>query len=73
MNLLSVPHEVSMIPASPISVSLKEGAAMLGVSASTVRRFARDGRLRTVQLGRRRVVPVQALEELIRKRAEGQS
>ena len=55
-----------MIPASPISVSLKEAAAMLGVSASTIRRFAKDERLRTVQLGRRRVVPVEALKEMVR-------
>jgi excisionase family DNA binding protein len=58
-----------MNPASPISVSLKEAAAMLGVSASTIRRFAKDERLRTVQLGRRRVVPVEALKELIRTTA----
>ena len=42
---------------------------MLGVSASTVRRFAKEGRLHTVQLGRRRVVPVEALKELIRTTA----
>ncbi len=48
----------------PIAMGFKEAAKLVGVSASTLRRMAKDGRLRTVQLGRRRVVSVDALREL---------
>jgi excisionase family DNA binding protein len=40
---------------------------MTSVSKSTLRRFAKSGRLRTVLLGRRRVIPIDALKELIEK------
>jgi excisionase family DNA binding protein len=54
-------------PPSPIlSVSLKEGARLLGISLNSIRRHAAAGRIRTVQLGRRRLVPVDGLLELIR-------
>jgi excisionase family DNA binding protein len=40
---------------------------MTSVSRSTLRRFAKSGRLQTVLLGRRRVIPMDALKELIEK------
>jgi excisionase family DNA binding protein len=55
-----------MIPNYPLSVSFKEAAKLLSVSPISVLRHAKDGRLRTVRLGRRRVVPFDALRELIR-------
>jgi excisionase family DNA binding protein len=62
-----------LIPNYPLSVSLKEAAKLLSVSPNTVRRHAKSGILRTVQLGRRRVVPFDALKDLIRAREEGKS
>jgi excisionase family DNA binding protein len=56
-----------MIPLHPLSVSFKEAAEITSVSRSTLRRYAKDGRLRTVCVGRRRVIPFDALQDLIRK------
>jgi excisionase family DNA binding protein len=52
--------------APPIAVDFKRAAQMTSVSRSTLRRFAKSGRLRTVLLGRRRVIPIDALKDLIR-------
>lgn len=62
-----------MIPDFPLSVSFAEAAKLLSVSPNTVRRHAKSGRLRTVRLGRRRVVPFDALRDLIRARDEGKT
>jgi excisionase family DNA binding protein len=59
-----------LIPPFPLSVSFKEAAEITSVSRSTLRRHAKDGRLRTVRLGRRRVIPYEALQELIREGSE---
>jgi excisionase family DNA binding protein len=56
-----------MLPQYPLSVSFKEAAEITSVSRSTLRRYAQSGRLRTVQLGRRRVIPFDALSKLIQK------
>ena len=61
------------MPSAPppvFAISLREAAASIGISLNSCRRLAKDGRLHTVRIGRRRVVPVRALEELIRRRAE---
>jgi excisionase family DNA binding protein len=52
--------------APPIAVDFKRAAQLTSVSRSTLRRFAKSGRLRTVLLGRRRVIPIGALKDLIR-------
>jgi excisionase family DNA binding protein len=56
-----------LIPNQPLSVSFKEAAEITSVSRSTLRRYAKGGRLRTVRLGRRRVIPFDALKDLIRE------
>jgi excisionase family DNA binding protein len=56
-----------LIPNQPLSVSFKEGAALTSVSPNTLRRYAKSGRLRTVRLGRRRVIPFDALKDLIQE------
>jgi len=45
-------------------LTIEQTADYLQVSVSTVRRMVRDGRLRSVSLGRLRRVPASALEEL---------
>ncbi len=47
-------------------LTIEQTADYLQVSVSTVRRMVRDGRLRSVSLGRLRRVPASALEELTR-------
>jgi excisionase family DNA binding protein len=49
-----------------LSVNFARAAELTSVSRSTLRRFAKSGRLQTVLLGRRRVIPMDALRELIR-------
>jgi excisionase family DNA binding protein len=49
----------------PLAVSFLRASELTSLSRSTLRRFARDGRLKTVQLGRRRVIPMDALRDLI--------
>lgn len=48
-----------------IALSLPEVARALGVSRSSIYRRAKDGRVPTVRLGRRLVVPLAALDELL--------
>ena len=51
---------------SPLAVSFARAAEITSLSKNTLRRFAKSGRLRTVRLGRRRLIPFEALNELIR-------
>jgi len=46
-------------------LTIEQTAEYLQVSVSTVRRMVRDGRLRSVSLGRLRRVPESALQEFI--------
>lgn len=54
-------------PAAParLSYTKREAAKSLGVSVRTIERLAQDGRLRCVKLGRKVVVPVDALAALL--------
>ncbi|MEV5695849.1 helix-turn-helix domain-containing protein [Micromonospora globbae] len=47
------------------SVRPAEAAALLGVCRDTVYVLMRSGRLRSVKLGRARLIPVAAIEELL--------
>lgn len=46
-------------------LTLPEAADRLGISHWTVRRWATSGRIDSVRLGRRRLIPEQAVEKLI--------
>lgn len=50
----------------PLAVSFAKAAELTSVSKASLRRYARDGRLRTVRFGRRRIIPFNALTELLR-------
>ena len=50
----------------PLAVSFAKAAELKSVSKASLRRYARDGRLRTVRFGRRRIIPFNALTELLR-------
>src|SRR5262245_58397653 len=45
--------------------TVEEAARLLGISASTVYRWAREGELRTVPVGGRMTVPASSLEQLL--------
>jgi excisionase family DNA binding protein len=47
-------------------VTIEEAAALLGISESSVRRSIAAGELHSIKLGRRRLVPVAAIEDLLR-------
>ena len=53
-----------MLP--PLTISFKQAAQMLNVSASSVRRQAAAGRVATIRVGRRRMVVVDSLREFVR-------
>jgi excisionase family DNA binding protein len=48
-----------------LTLTVTEAAQMLGISRGTAYEAARTGELPTVRMGRRRLVPVSALEELL--------
>ncbi|MFI7553085.1 helix-turn-helix domain-containing protein [Micromonospora sediminimaris] len=50
---------------APRSVRPAEAAALIGVCRDTVYVLMRSGRLRSVKLGRARLIPVAAIEELL--------
>lgn len=52
-------------PLRPLLVPLPEAGQVLGVGRTTVYELVRDGRLATVRLGRRRLVPASALVALV--------
>ena len=51
-------------------VSIPKAATRLGLSASTVRKMAKEGELPAVWIGRRLMVPTRPLEEWANKRIE---
>jgi excisionase family DNA binding protein len=50
----------------PLAVSFERAAQLTSVSKNSLRRYAKSGRLRTVTLGRRRIIPFAALNDLLR-------
>lgn len=55
----------------PLLVSINEAAEMLGVSRRLTISLLDSGQLRSLKLGRRRMVPVAALHEFIENRLAG--
>ena len=52
-------------PAKKMTLTVEEAAEMIGISRAQAYRCVKRGELRAVQLGRRLVVPVIALEHLL--------
>lgn len=55
--------ENAVIP--PVLYRVDEAAEALRISRSVIYELIRSGQLRTVKVGRRRLVPVQALEDYV--------
>jgi excisionase family DNA binding protein len=56
----------SAIDDRPLAVSFARAAELTSLSKNSLRRAARAGKLRTIQFGRRRIVPFSALNDLHR-------
>jgi hypothetical protein len=50
----------------PLSVPVRVGCELVGISNSTMWKFIAAGRVKTISLGRRRLIIYSSLEELIR-------
>lgn len=49
-----------------LTMTVEEAAEALGIGRSLAYKMARDGRLPTVRLGRRLLVPVSRLDDMLR-------
>lgn len=58
-------HTATDAPIQPLLVTLPEAAALLAVGRTKLYELVSDGRLPTVRLGRRRLVPASALVALV--------
>jgi excisionase family DNA binding protein len=58
-------HHAPTIPATRAAYSVKDVCAVLGVSRPTVYKLIHTGQLRTVMIGRRRVVPVGEVDRIL--------
>ena len=58
------------IPKDRLAVSVSEAAKMTTLSRGTIRSYARSGRIKAVKVGRRTLVPITTLEDLIREGVE---
>ncbi len=61
-----MPALVKQEPVQRQTLSLDEAARYLGVGRSTIYVMTRDGELPTVQIRRRRLVPKQALDDMLK-------
>jgi len=62
---IDLSHLLGSAPA--VAVDFKKAAELTSLSVNTLRRLASTGTLRTTLVGRRRIVPVQALIDLVAK------
>ena len=53
------------VPASAITITLRDAAALSGLSTATLRRRAREGALETRRVGGRRLVVAASLRRLL--------
>jgi excisionase family DNA binding protein len=56
---------------TPLLLSVREAAARLSIGRDTTYELVRSGRLRSVAIGRRRLVPFSELEDFVRRETDG--
>jgi excisionase family DNA binding protein len=56
-----------------LALTVEEAAQALGVSRSTMYGFVSSGEIRSIKLGKCRRIPVDALAELIQRKADEQN
>jgi excisionase family DNA binding protein len=54
----------------PLLISVREAAQRLGLGRDATYALVREGRLRTLAVGRRRLVPVRELEAFVEREAQ---
>jgi excisionase family DNA binding protein len=52
-------------PAPALALSFDEAREAMSIGATMLRRLIASGELRTIKLGRRRLIPTSAIEELL--------
>jgi len=52
--------------ADRLAVTIAEAAKMTSLSRGTIRGYARNGRIKVVKIGRRTIVPIATLQDLVR-------
>ena len=51
-------------------LSMTEAAALVGVSYSLIRKLAKQGKIKTVRIGKRLMVPEEEIEKLLKELEE---
>lgn len=64
-SCMEMPSIVQVVPLEPLAVPVPEAARLLGVSPALVYELIGRGEVKAIRLGRRLVVPVASLQELI--------
>jgi excisionase family DNA binding protein len=57
----------------PLAVSFERASELTSLSKNSLRRYARSGQLKTVRIGRRRIVPFSALHDLLQNGLDSSS
>jgi excisionase family DNA binding protein len=60
----------TLVTEPPLCLRVEDAARALGIGRSTVYDLIRSGRLRSIKIGRRRLVPRDAVEALIARLEE---
>lgn len=55
----------------PLAVDIREAGRLTSLSPHTIRAYVRKGRIRAVRVGRRVLVPIESLQDLLRPANEG--
>jgi excisionase family DNA binding protein len=63
MAVIEMPQKAS--PREPVFISVAEAAAMIGVSKYTAKRWIRLGTIASVKVGGRRLVAVEAIDQMV--------
>ena len=54
------------IPTNRLAVTVSEAARLTSLSRGTIRGYARNGRIKVIKVGRRTIVPITTLQDLVR-------
>jgi excisionase family DNA binding protein len=56
---------LSNVPPERLTLSIEQAASCIGVSRRTITAMLADGRLRSVAIGRRKLIPLTELQRLV--------
>jgi excisionase family DNA binding protein len=57
----------------PLAVDIREAGRLTSLSPRTIRRYIKSGRIRAVRVGRRLLVPIDALRSVINQNSSRQN